>query len=78
MRLLAYRGQRRAALAQYENCRHLLSHELAVPPDDATILLAEQIRTGKLDTVTWWQGDRVTSVADQSLPLSPCHHITPP
>lgn len=48
MRLLAQAGQRNAALAQYETCRHLLATELAVPPDEMTTALAEQIRTGEL------------------------------
>lgn len=48
MRLLAQTGQRSAALAQYESCRHLLNSELAVPPDETTTLLAAQIRTGEL------------------------------
>ncbi|MEZ4731551.1 MAG: BTAD domain-containing putative transcriptional regulator [Caldilineaceae bacterium] len=45
MRLLAQAGQRNAALAQYEICRHLLATELDVPPDETTTALAEQIRT---------------------------------
>ena len=45
MRLLAQAGQRNAALAQYETCRHLLATELAVAPDEMTTALAEQIRT---------------------------------
>ncbi len=48
MRLLAQAGQRNAALAQYETCRHLLATELAVPPDEMTTALAEQIRNGEL------------------------------
>lgn len=44
MRLLAQAGQRSAALTQYESCRQLLMAELAAPPDDATTVLAEQIR----------------------------------
>lgn len=48
MRLLAQNGQRSAALAQYETCRHLLATELAVTPDETTTALAEQIRTGEL------------------------------
>ncbi len=84
MRLLAQTGQRSAALAQYESCRHLLVVELDVPPDEATTMLAEQIRTGELDKVTvrlnspqaGWQGDKVMAGADLSLPLSPPHLLT--
>ncbi len=48
MRLLAQTGQRSAALTQYETCRHLLATELNVPPDEMTVALYEQIRTGDL------------------------------
>ena len=50
MRLLAQAGQRRAALAQYETCRTLLTAELGVAPDEATTALYEQIRTQAQDT----------------------------
>jgi WD40 repeat protein/DNA-binding SARP family transcriptional activator len=49
MRLLALSGQRGAALAQYESCRHLLAGELGVEPAEETIRLAEQIRDGTLE-----------------------------
>ena len=58
MRLLAQTDQRSAALAQYENCRHLLRIELDVPPDATTTALAEQIRAGLLDKERGRQGDR--------------------
>ena len=45
MRLLAQAGQRSAALAQYETCRHLLTSELDAVPDDTTTALYERIRT---------------------------------
>lgn len=48
MRLLAYTGQRTAALAQFEHCRHLLAEELRVEPEPETIQLYEQIRAGEL------------------------------
>jgi predicted ATPase/DNA-binding SARP family transcriptional activator len=44
MRLLAGGGQRSAAMAQYETCKHLLQEQLGVTPAPETILLAEQIR----------------------------------
>jgi len=68
MRLLAQAGQRSAALAQYERCRHLLATELAVPPDEVTTALAEQIRKGELD--------KVTSAPEHPLTPSPLHSVT--
>ena len=69
MRLLARSGQRSAALAQYESCRHLLATELDVTPDEATTALAEQIRSGTLDTATSSPLHPVT--------LSPLHNLPP-
>jgi len=46
MRLLALRGQRGAALAQYESCRCILAEELDVEPELETRLLYERIRDG--------------------------------
>lgn len=43
MRLAAWRGDRNAALAQYEFCRRVLKTELGVDPSDATRGLHEQI-----------------------------------
>ncbi len=48
MHLLALSGQRSAALAQYESCRHLLAEELGVDPSRETTALYEQIRDGEL------------------------------
>jgi WD40 repeat protein len=50
MRLLALSGQRSAALAQYETCRHQLALELAIEPSPETTRLYEQIRDGELIT----------------------------
>jgi predicted ATPase/DNA-binding SARP family transcriptional activator len=47
MRLLAQRGQRGAALAQYETCRRALAKELGVEPTPETTALYERIRAGK-------------------------------
>lgn len=44
MRLLAQRGQRTAALAEYERCRRVLAEELGVEPSQETAVLYEQIR----------------------------------
>jgi DNA-binding SARP family transcriptional activator len=48
MQLLAFSGQRNAALAQYETCRNLLADELDVEPDPETARLFESIRDGTL------------------------------
>ncbi|HLY83888.1 MAG TPA: BTAD domain-containing putative transcriptional regulator, partial [Acidimicrobiales bacterium] len=44
MRLLARRGERGAALAQYEQCRQLLRDEMGVEPDAATTRLHQRLR----------------------------------
>ena len=49
MRLLAWTGQRGAALRQFENCKWMLREELGVEPAFETIALYRQIRAGKLD-----------------------------
>jgi DNA-binding SARP family transcriptional activator len=50
MRLLAYSGQRSAALAQYVACCQLLDEELGVSPEEDTVRLYGRIRDGKLET----------------------------
>jgi DNA-binding SARP family transcriptional activator len=50
MQLLALRGRRGAALAQYEACRRALSEELGIEPEAETAGLYEQIRDGLPDT----------------------------
>jgi predicted ATPase/DNA-binding SARP family transcriptional activator len=47
MTLLAFSGQRVAALNQYEACQKLLRDELGVEPEEETRGLYEQIRAGK-------------------------------
>jgi len=49
MRLLAMRGQRAAALAQYQRCRQVLAEELGVEPDAETTALYEQIQRGRFE-----------------------------
>jgi DNA-binding SARP family transcriptional activator len=46
MRLLAWDGQRCAALAQYEACCRALAKELDVEPAEETVQLYERIRAG--------------------------------
>ncbi len=47
MWLLAFDGQRSAALAQYETCRRALAEELNVEPTNETMTLYERIRAGE-------------------------------
>lgn len=47
IRVLARKGQRSAALAQYETCRHLLANELGVEPSSETRELYEGIKDGR-------------------------------
>lgn len=83
MRLLAHAGQRGAALAQYETCRHLLAAELDVPPDETTTALYEQIRSGTLAQNAFGQDERHTLfpassvISPPDVPL-PFPHTLPP
>jgi adenylate cyclase len=49
MRLLAWTGQRGAALRQFETCRQALREELGIEPAGETTTLFEQIQAGALD-----------------------------
>ncbi|MGL4648474.1 MAG: ATP-binding protein, partial [Caldilineaceae bacterium] len=49
MTALAKSGQRSAALAQFDLCRHLIQLEAGLALADETLALAEEIRTGRLD-----------------------------
>jgi DNA-binding SARP family transcriptional activator len=59
MQLLARRGQRGAALAQYATCRQQLAEELGIEPEAETVRLVEEIRDGRFPptphapTPTW-------------------------
>lgn len=68
MRALACSGQRSAALAQYEVCRHVLKVELGVKPVPETIRLYERIRDGFDDGLS-------ASTAAVRLPASPTPFI---
>lgn len=48
MKLYAWSGHHGAALRQYRECVRLLDAELAVPPEQATVELAETIRARRL------------------------------
>jgi predicted ATPase/DNA-binding SARP family transcriptional activator len=53
MRALAMRGQRAAALAQYQTCCEVMAEELGVEPEEETTALYEQIREGaELDALS--------------------------
>ncbi|HVP22071.1 MAG TPA: tetratricopeptide repeat protein [Anaerolineaceae bacterium] len=51
MRILARRGQRTAALAEFERCKRVLADELGVEPSAETLILFEQIRADKSNQV---------------------------
>ena len=51
MRRLALRGQRTAALVQFEKCEQILGVELGVKPAPATVQLYERIKKGELDKI---------------------------
>jgi DNA-binding SARP family transcriptional activator len=44
MRVLARKGRRSAALAQYERCRQTLADELGIEPSEETTALCQQLR----------------------------------
>jgi predicted ATPase/DNA-binding SARP family transcriptional activator len=70
MRLLWLSGDRAAALAQYERCRHLLADELGVDPEPETTALYHDIRTAQAGTRV--AGPlRPSSGRPQNLPESP-------
>jgi predicted ATPase/DNA-binding SARP family transcriptional activator len=71
MVLLAGRGERTAALAQFEICRRVLAAELAVEPSAATVSLYEQIRSGDLSTGAEEQGSRGGVFSAPLLPSPP-------
>jgi DNA-binding SARP family transcriptional activator len=49
MRLLAWTGQRGAALRQFETCKQAMWEELGVQPAGETAVLCEQIQAGEMD-----------------------------
>jgi len=59
-----WRGQRSVALAQYESCRQILVDELGAVPDERTLALYEQIRSGTVPTAMTPAGS--TTVVDPS------------
>lgn len=65
IRLLALSGQRSAALAQYEACRHILTQELGVEPMAETAALVEAIKRQEIQA----------QPPDERLPLSPTRFV---
>ena len=49
MRLLAWTGQRGAALRQYQKMKEILRQEINIEPADETLILYQQIKEGDLD-----------------------------
>ncbi len=56
MCLLVLTGQRAAALAQYEECRRILSGELGIEPASETVRLYERIRDGRMAEASQEEG----------------------
>ncbi|MFN8491574.1 MAG: BTAD domain-containing putative transcriptional regulator [Caldilineaceae bacterium] len=52
MRILAQRGQRAAALVQYQRCRQVLAEEFGAEPDAETTALYAEIQRGSLAKAT--------------------------
>jgi DNA-binding SARP family transcriptional activator/predicted ATPase len=73
MRLLALGGQRGAALAQYETCRHSLAKELGVEPTVETQLLYQRIQAGEP-----LRGQEETHSTPSPPRRSPPRHNLPP
>jgi hypothetical protein len=81
MRLLALRGRRGEALAQYGVCQRALAKELDVEPSSETTRLYEQIRAGEiapLPQVQKIEPPPVAPAAIQPEPLSPASKIERP
>jgi DNA-binding SARP family transcriptional activator/predicted ATPase len=68
MRLLAKRGQRGAALAQYEACRRALEAELGVAPAAETVALYEQIVAGEMAPLPQLDVSFVSTLPHRNLP----------
>jgi DNA-binding SARP family transcriptional activator len=70
MRILARRGQRAAALIQYQRCCQILAEELQTTPDAETIALYEQIQRGRFD-----QASAGESTIDTPPPVQPLYDL---
>lgn len=63
MLVLALRGERSGAMAQYATCRQILFDELGVEPAEETVALYEQIRQGETGH-TWAQESKPTPLRE--------------
>ncbi len=73
MQLLAWSGQRTAALAQYETCKQVLADEFGVEPELRTVQLYERIRAGDISLTPVGdveQFGRKTAVSNLPVPLT--------
>jgi predicted ATPase/DNA-binding SARP family transcriptional activator len=71
MRVLLLRGERSAALAQYDACRRVLADELDVEPEAETTALYEQIRAADLRIGPQEAGKTLPAQKHVTLPLQP-------
>lgn len=80
MRLYALNGERSAALAHYERCRHQLAGELGVEPSVETAALYDAIRTGQFDKLSaknvQLQNQKVKLEQHHPITQSPNHSVT--
>ncbi len=70
MQLLAWSGQRSAALAQYETCCEELMQEFGVEPEERTQQLYAQIRDGETAVIDEDVAGRKTAVSNLPVPLT--------
>lgn len=75
MRILARRGQRVAAIAQYNRCRQVLAEEMQVEPDAETAALYEQIQRGTFDQVVQRTREAVASTSSVTPLPFPSHPL---
>jgi WD40 repeat protein/DNA-binding SARP family transcriptional activator len=81
MRILARRGQRTAALAQFQLCSQVLASELGAAPEAETLALSQQIQSGALDKEALPQarGGQGHQVVEAKSPgAAPTEDPTPP
>jgi len=62
-----HKGQRNAALGQYETCRTRLLQDLAIEPEPATTELYEQIRSGQSDALAL-KAEQITITQPSQMP----------
>jgi predicted ATPase/DNA-binding SARP family transcriptional activator len=75
MRVLVLRGERTAALAQYETCKRLLAEGLGVEPSESTTALRDRIRYAEGDAPIAREQLALPSVRPHNLPPQPTPFI---